>query len=48
MVFAKHIFEAEKNNYEKALENLSKIQTDELYLKIDVKLLQARLYYELN
>ncbi|MBL7129639.1 MAG: hypothetical protein ISS16_11735 [Ignavibacteria bacterium] len=46
--FCKAYLEAEKNNYEKALEYLSKIQTDELYLKIDVKLLQARLYYELN
>ena len=40
--------EAEKNNYEKSLEYLSKLKTDELYLNIDVKLLHARLYYELN
>ena len=46
--YCKAYLEAEKNNYESALEYLSKLQTDELYLKIDVKLLQARLYYELN
>jgi len=46
--YCKAFLEAEKNNYEKALEYLSTLNTDELYLKIDVKLLQARLYYELN
>jgi hypothetical protein len=46
--YCKAFIEAEKNNYEKALEYLAKLQTDELYLKIDLKLLQARLYYELN
>ena len=40
--------EAEKNNYEKSLDYLSTLKTDEVYLKIDLKLLQARLYYELN
>ena len=46
--YCKAFLEAEKNNFEKALEYLSQLKTDELYLKIDVKLLQARLYYELN
>ena len=46
--YCKAFIEAERNNYEKALEYLSKLQTDELYLKIDLKLLQLRLYYELN
>jgi len=46
--YCKAFLEAEKNNYEKSLDYLAKLQIDEVYLKIDVKLLQARLYYELN
>jgi len=46
--YCKAYLEVERNNYEKALEYLAKLQTDELYLKIDLKFLQARLYYELN
>jgi len=46
--YCKAFLEAEKNNYEDSLDYLSRLQTDELYLKIDVRLLQARLYYELN
>ena len=46
--YCKAFIEAEKNNFEKSLDYLSTLKTDELYLKIDVKLLQARLYYELN
>ena len=46
--YCKAYLEAEKNNYEKSLDYLAKLKTDEVYLKIDLKLLQARLYYELN
>ena len=46
--YCKAYIEAEKNNFQKSLDYLSTLKTDELYLKIDVKLLQARLYYELN
>jgi hypothetical protein len=46
--YCKAFLETEKNNFEKSLDYLSKLTTDELYLKIDVKLLQTRLYYELN
>lgn len=46
--YCKSYIETGKNNFENALEYLSKIQTDELYLKIDLKLLEARLYYEVN
>ena len=46
--YCKAYIEAEKNNFEKSLDYLSTLETDELYLKIYLKLLQARLYYELN
>ena len=46
--YCKAYLEAEKNNYEKSLDYLSTLKTDEVYLKIDLKLLQARLYYELK
>jgi len=46
--YCKAFIEAEKNNFEKSLNYLSTLKTDELYLKIDVKFLQTRLYYELN
>lgn len=34
-------------NYEKALEHLAKVKADELYLKMDMRLLQCRIYYSL-
>src|SRR5438477_813510 len=37
-----------EGNYESGLEYLSKVKTDELYLKIDIKLLQCKLFYMLN
>lgn len=37
-----------EGNYESGLENLSKVKTDELYLKIDIKLLQSKLFFMLN
>jgi prophage maintenance system killer protein len=46
--YCKAYLEAEKNNFEKSLDYLSKLHTDEVYLKIDLHLLQARLYYELD
>ena len=44
----KAYLEAEKNNFEKSLDYLSIPKTDDLYLKIDLKFLQARIYYELD
>jgi len=46
--YCKAYLEAELNNFRGSLNYLAKLNTDELYLKIDVKLLQARLYYELD
>ena len=46
--YCKVYLEAGKNNFEKSLDYLSTLKTDNLYLKIDLKLLQARIYYELN
>ena len=46
--YCKAFLEAEKNNFEKSLDYLSTLKTDDLYLKIDLKFLQARLYYELD
>ncbi len=44
-----HAFlETELKNYEKALKHLSKVKTDEIYLKVAVRLLQSRLFFELN
>ncbi len=34
-------------NYEKALEHLAKVKAEELYLKMDMRLLQCRIYYSL-
>lgn len=34
-------------NYEKALEHLAKVRAEELYLKMDMRLLQCRIYYSL-
>lgn len=40
--------ENSKGNYEKALEYLSKVKMDELYMKMDVRVLQSKIYYELQ
>jgi hypothetical protein len=42
------ILETDEKLFEKALTSLSKVKTDELYLKMDVRMLQCRLYYELG
>lgn len=39
--------ENELKNYEKALEYLAKVKSEELYLKMDIRLLQCRIYYSL-
>ncbi len=36
-----------KGNYEKSLEYLSKVRMDDMYMKMDVRILQSRIYYEL-
>jgi hypothetical protein len=46
--FCVALYETDLHNFEKALEFLSKVKTDQLYLKMDVRMLQCRLYYELN
>jgi hypothetical protein len=46
--FCKAMLETDLKNFEKALEFLSKVKTDELYLKMDVRMLQSRLYYMLD
>jgi len=42
------ILETDEKNFETALTHLSKVKTDELYLKMDIRMLQCRLYYELG
>lgn len=42
------ILETDERKFEEALKYLSKVKTDELYLKMDVRMLQCRLYYELG
>ncbi len=37
-----------EGNYEKGLDYLARAKTDELYLKIEIKLLQCKLFYMLN
>jgi hypothetical protein len=39
--------EYEKGNFEKALEYLAKTKAEEVYLKMDIRLLQSRIYYVL-
>jgi hypothetical protein len=39
--------EDELKSYEKALEYLAKVKSEELYLKMDMRLLQCRIYYSL-
>jgi hypothetical protein len=46
--FCKAIIETDLGNYEKALELVSKIKTDEMYLKMDIRMLQCKLYYQLD
>ncbi len=41
-------YEERLGNYESALEYLAKVKTDELYLKIDIKMLQCKLFYMLD
>ena len=40
--------ENELKNFDKALEYLAKVKAEELYLKMDIRLLQSRIYYALN
>ncbi len=40
--------ECDLKRYEKSLEHLAKVKPEELYLKMDVRLLQCRIYYELG
>jgi len=37
-----------RRNNEKALEYLSKVKLDDLYMKMDVRILQSKIYYELT
>ena len=46
--FCRATIEMELRNFERSLEYLSKVKTDEVYLKMDVRMLQCRIYYELN
>jgi tetratricopeptide (TPR) repeat protein len=39
--------EYELENYEKALEHLAKVKGEDLYLKMDIRILQSRIYYSL-
>ncbi|MCI0450102.1 MAG: hypothetical protein L0Y79_10040 [Chlorobi bacterium] len=40
--------ELKKKNFEKSLEYLSKVRTDEIYMKTETRLMQGVLFYELN
>lgn len=40
--------ENEEENFEKALEYLAKSKPEEVYLKMDLRILQCRIYYRLN
>ena len=40
--------EYEQENFEKALEFLAKSKPEEVYLKMDLRILQSRIYYSLN
>lgn len=42
------LYEFDMKQFEKALEYLSRIKYDELYLKYDSKILQIMIYYEMN
>ncbi len=46
--YALAYMENEQGNYEKALEYLAKSKPDEVYLKMDLRILQVRIYYGLN
>ncbi|MBE2218676.1 MAG: hypothetical protein IAE90_10755 [Ignavibacteria bacterium] len=45
--YSMSFLEYEKGNYEKALEYLAKTKAEEVYLKMDIRLLQCRIYYVL-
>lgn len=45
--FGMSFLENDLGNYEKALEYLAKSKAEELYLKMDIRLLQSRIYYSL-
>jgi hypothetical protein len=45
--FGMSFLENDLQNYEKALEYLAKSKAEELYLKMDIRLLQSRIYYSL-
>lgn len=40
--------EFDRGNFEKSLEYLSKARLDDVYIKMDVRVLQSRIYYELK
>src|SRR6185436_16414043 len=40
--------ENDEGNFEKALEYLAKSKPEEVYLKMDLRILQSRIYYSLN
>ncbi len=40
--------ELKRKNFEKSLEHLSKVRTDEIYMKTETRLMQGVLFYELN
>lgn len=42
------MLEADLKNYETALVFLSKVKTDDLYIKMEVRMLQCRIYYDLD
>jgi hypothetical protein len=46
--FCRALLETSTGNSEKALEHLSKVKTDDLYLKMDIRMLQCKLYFDLN
>jgi hypothetical protein len=46
--YCKAYLENERSSYEKALEYLSKVKMDDLYMKMDVRCLQSRIYDELG
>ncbi len=45
--YCRAFLENAKGNYEKSLEYLAKVKMDDMYMKMDVRVLQSRVYYEL-
>jgi len=45
--YALAFMEYELQNHEKALEHLAKVKGEDLYLKMDIRILQSRIYYSL-